>query len=57
MIIVYPKYFVMPVIMDDEFELNYLDKNRRDDNVVNEENKEKGEFDTIDNEFVNQEVG
>lgn len=57
MIIVYPKYFVMPVIMDDEFELNYLDKNRRDENVVNEGNKEKGEFDTIDNEFVNQEVG
>lgn len=57
MIIVYPKYFVMPVIMDDEFELNYLDKNRRDENVLNEGNKEKGEFDTIDNEFVNQEVG
>lgn len=54
MIIVYPKYFVMPVIMDDEFELNYLDKNRKEENITNEE---KGEFDDIDNEFVKQEVG
>lgn len=57
MIIVYPKYFVMPVIMDDDFELNYLDKNRKVENVTNEENKQKGEFDDIDNDFVNQEVG
>lgn len=56
MIIVYPKYFVMPVIMDDDFELNYLDKSRKDENVTRDENGEKGEFDDIDNEFVNQEV-
>lgn len=57
MIVVYPKYFVMPVIMDDDFELNYLEKNRKSENSTIEENKEVGEFDAIDNEFVNQEVG
>jgi len=61
-IIAYPKYFIMPVIMEDDFELNHTGRTmyrNEDIDKVNQGYKEKtikDEFKEIDYEYINEEI-
>ncbi len=61
MIIVYPKYFEMPVIMDDDFEqfTNERLMYRGEDmtlNNFNKKNVEQDEFEEVDEEYIQSQM-
>lgn len=61
MIIVYPKYFEMPVIMDDDFEqfTNERLMYRGEDmplNNFNKKNVEQDEFEEVDEEYIESQM-
>lgn len=61
MIIVYPKYFEMPVIMDDDFEqftnerLMYRGEEMSLNNF-NKKNVEQDEFEEVDEEYIESQM-
>ncbi|MCI6275373.1 MAG: hypothetical protein MR639_01275 [Clostridium sp.] len=61
MIIVYPKYFEMPVIMDDDFEqftnerLMYRGEEMSLNNF-NKKNVEQDEFEEVDEEYIQSQM-
>lgn len=58
MIIAYPKYFVMPVIMEEDFEFNHKESLFRG-NLAEEEvprGNNEDEFKHIDGEYVEEEL-
>lgn len=61
MIIVYPKYFEMPVIMDDDFEqftnerLMYRGEEMALNNF-NKKNVEQDEFEEVDEEYIQSQM-
>lgn len=61
MIIVYPKYFEMPVIMDDDFEqftnerLMYRGEEMALNNF-NKKNVEQDEFEEVDEEYIESQM-
>ena len=61
MIIIYPKYFEMPVVMDDDFEqfTNERLMYRGEDmplNNFNKKNVEQDEFEEVDEEYIESQM-